>query len=126
MSTRIRSFTSKDAELNRKLVQFEDAMYSLLAAAANSQRLEVVSNVTKAGFIARPGQLVCVTKPIEVLLAVPTIDDAGFSLVIWNRSGGALTLRTIKGTINGAAATTISGQRGVRLEHDGADYCGEF
>ena len=126
MSSRIRSFTDKDAELNRKLVQLEDSLYSLLAAITYAHQLELVVPVSKSGFIARPGQLVRVVKPVEVLLAVPKIDAAGLSLVIWNRSGGAITLRTIKGTVNGATATTISGQRGVRLQHDGVDYCGEF
>jgi hypothetical protein len=126
MSSRVRSFTTKDPELNRKLVQLEDALYALFAASADSHRLELVTPVLKNGYIARPGQLVRVAKPVEMLLAVPKIDDAGLPLVIWNQSGGAIELRTITGTINGAAGTTLSNQRAYRLESDGTNYAGEF
>lgn len=126
MSSRIQSFTDKDPELNRKLVQLEESLYSLLAAAADDVKLELPAIVLAGGFVARAGQLVRVGKVVELLLAAPTVASTGTPLVIWNRSGGTVTLRPIKGLINGAATASLAGARAYRLQHDGTDYCGEF
>lgn len=126
VSSRVRVFTDKDPELNRKLVQFEDAVYALFDIASGSIRLEIAPPVLKAGIIARAGQLVRVFKPVELLLAAPKTDDAGSPLVIWNRSGGTVTVRPIKGTVNGAVSASLAGARAYRLQHDGTDYAGEF
>ena len=120
MTGRIRSFTSKDAELNRKLVQLEDSFSGEVDALKARVDLSVVTPVLRAGYIARAGQLVRVLKPVELLLAKPKQDDRGRQLVVWNGSGGVVTLRPVESTLDGLETRFLSGAGA--FVHDGGNW----
>jgi hypothetical protein len=122
MSGRIREFTRKDPELNRKLVQLENSVFSLFETAKNAHGFEVRPDISKPGEIIRPGQLARAVKPVEVLLAPPTPNSAGFPLGFWNKSGGLLTLRPVKGLIDGAESKTVIADQLYFICHDGVDF----
>ena len=120
MSTRIREFTKTDSELNRKLVQLEDRFFGEIDALEERIDLSIAPPVLRAGYIARAGQLVRVLKPVELLLAKPEKDTRGQQLIVWNGSGGTVTLRPIGSTLNGLATGAVV--CAVTLVHDGENW----
>jgi hypothetical protein len=120
MSSRTRNFTTKDSELNRKLVQLEDSFFGEVDALKERASLSVPPPVLQAGYIARAGQLVRVLKPVELLMAKPKQDERGRQLVVWNGSGGIVTLRPIGSALDGLSSGILVGS-GAFI-HDGENW----
>lgn len=122
IAPRVREFTRKDPELNRRLVQLEDNLFSLFEDASGTFKLRAVERVKKAGHVARPGQFIRVVKSVEVILAPPTANAVGTPLALWNRSGGLVTLRPVSGTVDGRESKIIAPNRLYLIYHDGEDF----
>jgi len=120
MSARIREFTKKDPELNRRLVQLEDSFFGEVNALSERIDLSVVALVLRAGYIARPGQFVRVLKPVELLLTKPKQSERGRPLIVWNGSGGLVTIRPVESTLDGLATGVLVGS-GTFI-HDGDNW----
>lgn len=125
MTGRIREFSRQDTELNRKLVQLEDNVFSLFEQSARSHQLGLVGTVSKPGVIAQPGQFIRVTEAVELLLAEPRPDSAGIMLGLWVEPGvTSATARVIRGSLDGFGnSMMLLPNHLYLLVHDAKRWC---
>jgi hypothetical protein len=99
-----------DAALDRKLADFQDNVSVALAdlESRSASRPTISTQTTgKAAIPVRPGETRFAAGGSEVLLARPRPDDEGRTLNIIQQSAGAVTVRPIGVSVNGAATLNL-------------------